>query len=197
LPDNIDTTQNYLFYLHGQLVTDRGNNAVNQSFPQWGPYEYLNILDSLEERGFIVVSEIRKKGVKDEVYEQKIIRQIDTLLKAGVPEERIVIVGASSGWSVALNVSSQISNNRLGYVLIGGCWPNTYKEYTSKNLHGRFLSIIEKSDPHGTCAKIFEGKNGITDFREIMLNTGLNHGFFHKGSDVWIDPIVDWMGERR
>jgi hypothetical protein len=51
LPEKLSAPDQYLFYLHGGVVTVLGNNAVNQSAPEWGPYEYLNILDSLRRRG--------------------------------------------------------------------------------------------------------------------------------------------------
>ena len=59
LPKKLTPSGKYLFYLHGGVVTVLGNNAINQSVPEWGPYEYLNILDSLRIRGFNIISENR------------------------------------------------------------------------------------------------------------------------------------------
>lgn len=196
LPQRISKSQKYLFYLHGAVVTELGNNAINQSVPEWGPYEYLNILDSLRWRGFNVISEIRKKGVDNAVYSKKIISQVDSLRKAGVPIQNIVVVGASAGWDIALNVSSAVKDKRLNVVIMGGCWPETYKEYSGTPLYGRFLSIIEKTDPHGSCAKIFEGRKTLSDYKEIMLATGLSHGFIYKGYREWVDPLVAWMNRK-
>ena len=56
LPAKLSPADRYLFYLHGGVVTVLGNNAINQSVPEWGPYEYLNILDSLRKRGFYIIS---------------------------------------------------------------------------------------------------------------------------------------------
>lgn len=53
IPTEIKKTDKYLFYLHGHLVTVLGDNAVQQSYPEWGPYEYSNILDSLRLRQFL------------------------------------------------------------------------------------------------------------------------------------------------
>lgn len=83
LPSKIITTERYLFYQHGAVVTELGNNAINQSVPEWGPYEFLNILDSLKKRGFNVVSEIRKKGVPNSWYRDKISGQIDSFVAGG------------------------------------------------------------------------------------------------------------------
>jgi hypothetical protein len=183
-----------LFYLHGGVVTVGGNNAVTQSMPQWGPYEYLNILDSLRMRGFNVISENRKEGIDDSLYVNKIYNQIDTLFKSAVSPGNIVIVGASAGSVIAINLSARLKNDKLNYVIMGACWPETYKDYQDLDLHGRFLSIIESSDPHGTCSKIFEERKQLS-YKEIVLHTGLSHGFIYKGYKEWIDPIVQWFNE--
>ena len=85
VPKTIDKKGHYLFYLHGGVVTVLGDNAINNGAPEWEPYEYSNILDSLRVRGFHVVSERRFQDLKDSSYAAKICRQIDSLLKAGVP----------------------------------------------------------------------------------------------------------------
>lgn len=193
LPLKINKNDQYLFYLHGAVVTILGNNAINQGAPEWGPYEYLTILDSLSQCGFHVISENRKEGVEGNVYVHKIVAQLDTLFKAGVKPKNILLVGASAGWGIVLHVADQLKNNKMNYVLMGGCWAETYKEYEKLKLYGQFLSVIESSDPHGTCVKIFEGRKYIRSFKEIKLNTGLSHGFFYKGRKVWIDPIINWF----
>jgi hypothetical protein len=197
LPSRIDRSHKYLFYLHGGVVTVLGNNAINQSMPEWGPYEYLNILDSLRVRGFNVISENRKEGIDDSAYVQKITTQIDSLLRTGVKPEKILVVGASSGWNIALHVAAKVKHKRMNYVIMGGCWPNTYKDYQEIELYGHFLSIIESSDPHGTCSEIFDARKYLTSVQEITLNTGMSHGFFYKGYKHWIDPIVAWFNRKK
>jgi len=98
VPRQIKKSEKYLFYLHGGVVTILGNDAINQSMPEWGPYQYLSILDSLRNRGFNVISENRKEGVADSVYVNKIVFQIDSMLKAKASTKNIVVVGASSGY---------------------------------------------------------------------------------------------------
>jgi len=78
---------------------------------------------------------------------------------------------------------------------MGGCWPDTYKDYQTLELYGHFLSIIEASDPHGTCSKIFEKRKQVKGYKEISLSMGLSHGFINKGYKEWIDPIVKWFNE--
>lgn len=195
LPSPINKSEKFLFYLHGGVVTVLGNNAINQSVPEWGPYEYLNILDSLRSRGFSVISERRFEGVDDSVYVNKIVNQIDSLFDEGVNPKNIVVVGASAGWNITLHVSAKLKKKKMKYVIMGGCWPDTYKEYANLELYGKFLSIIETTDPHGTCYRIFEKRESVTGYTEIKLNTGLSHGFIYKGYSEWIDPIVAWFGK--
>lgn len=193
LPENINRTDKYCFYLHGGVVTALGDMAVTLSVPEWGRYEYLNILDSLKKRGFVVISENRKPHVDDQVYAGKINKQIDTLLKAGVPERNIILVGASAGSAIALQVAAKRKNKQLKYVIMGACRPDTYKSYDSITLRGQFLSIIEASDPHGTCTAIFEGRKQVKVFKEVVLHTGLSHSFLFKGYAAWIDPVMEWF----
>jgi hypothetical protein len=192
----IDKQGWYLFYLHGAVVSVLGDNAINQGAPEWGPYQYSKILDSLRKRGFNVISEIRRPDIDDSVYSKKITAQIDTLIKGRVTKKRIIVVGASSGWNIALQVSERRKETNARYVLMGGCWPDTYKDYTGMQLYGRFLSIIEDSDPHKSCLKIFENRKTIKEVKEITLRTGLSHGFFYKGHSFWIDPIVNWLEKK-
>lgn len=188
----IKKSEKYLFYLHGGVVTVLGNNAINQSVPEWGPYEYLNILDSLRNRGFHVISENRKEGIDDSVYVNKIVWQVDSLLRTGVKSKNLLAIGASAGANIAIHASARLKHKKLKFVIMGGCWPDTYKEYSGINLYGNFLSIIEASDPHGTCSKIFKSRNHVSSYQEIKLNTGLSHGFIYKGHKEWIDPILTW-----
>lgn len=196
LPAVINKNSRYLFYQHGAVVTLLGDNAINQSVPEWGPYQYSAILDSLSRRNFNVISERRQEGIADSVYANKIAAQIDSLLNAGVKVRNILILGASAGWNIALQVSAIVKNKKMKFAMMGGCWPQTYKDYEHFNLYGRFLSVIESSDPHGTCAKVFETRKQISDFTEYKLNTGLSHGFIYKGHREWIDPVVSWFEKR-
>jgi hypothetical protein len=193
VPKEVSKSEKYLFYLHGGVVTVLGNNAINQSVPEWGPYEYLSILDSLQKHGFNVISENRKAGVDDTVYVNKIVSQIDTLFRAGIKPKNILVIGASAGWNIAIRISSKLRNKKMKYVIMGGCWPDTYKDYLDIELYGKFLSVIETTDPHGTCYKIFEKRKYLRSYKEIKLNTGLSHGFIYKGYKEWIDPIMEWF----
>ncbi len=100
LPKEINPKEKYLFYLHGAVVTILGNNAINNGAPEWGPYEYLNILDSLSKCGFNVISENRRPNIDDTVYSNKIVLQIDSLFRENVSPDSIILIGASAGWNI-------------------------------------------------------------------------------------------------
>jgi hypothetical protein len=192
LPKSINGKGRYLFYLHGGVVTVRGDNAINSGAPEWGPYEYSNILDSLRKRGFYVISERRFESITDSSYAVKISRQVDSLLNAGVPVKSIVIVSASAGWSISYRVSALLKNASLRFVKMGGCREDDLKEVDHTELYGNFLSIIEKSDPHRSCKELFDRQKKIAGFKEVELNTGLNHGFFIRGGSIGLTRL--WNG---
>ncbi|MEX6689059.1 hypothetical protein QTN47_16240 [Danxiaibacter flavus] len=196
IPKGNTPYKKYLFYLHGQLITNVGDNAINNGAPEWGRYEYSTILDSLQNRGFNIISERRMPDVNDSVYITRLANQVDTLLRNGVSVDSIIVVGASAGWPIGLFASSRLKNDKLHFVMMGGCWPDTYKDFNGIQLYGKFLSIIEKSDKHGTCFQVFENQPHIASHKELILNTGLSHGFFYKARKVWMDPVVDWLNEK-
>ena len=193
LPAKIDPVGFYMFYLHGGVVTVKGDNAINDPVPEYGPYQYSRILDTLRAHGFYLISERRFLGVDDSVYARKIAQQVDTLLKAKVPVRNIILVGASAGSNIVLLASDRLKNPEMKYVIMGGCSPDIYKYYLDIQVAGQFLSIIESSDSRGTCSKIFENRKLVKGFHEIILATGLNHGFIYKPYAAWIDPLVQWF----
>jgi hypothetical protein len=189
LPRPIIRSANYLFYLHGAIVQEQGANAVSKDF---GPYKYLDILDTFKFRGFYVISEVRPKETEIEGYGTKIKNQVDSLLNSGVPPSRITIVGASIGAYMTVDAAIKLQNPNLNYVLLGMCRPDTYKDYSDKKLCGNFLSIYESSDTHGSCEKLFHQKNCGGKFKEVMINTGKNHGFLYQPYKDWVDPLVQF-----
>ncbi len=193
LPRKIDPNGFYLFYLHGGVVTVKGDNAINDPVPEYGPYQYSRILDTLSAHGFYVISERRLPGIDDSVYARKIAQQVDSLLKAKVSVRNIILVGASAGSNIVLHASDRLKNPEMKYVIMGGCSPDIYKYYLNIQLTGYFFSIVESSDSRGTCSKIFENRKEVKTFQEAILATGLNHGFIYKPFAAWIDPLLQWF----
>lgn len=185
----IDQPITYLFYLHGQIAIENGKGVS----AYWGVYEYQSILDTLSGFGYKVISEARPMDSDEKGFASKVSWQIDTLLKAGVSPARICVVGASAGAYIAMDIAERVKNEQVKYVIMGMCWPNTYKRYSGKELCGNFLSIYESSDPHGSCLKLLEDQHCKTGIEEIELNMNNSHGFLYKPYKEWINPMVNWI----
>lgn len=197
LPKPIAVSEKYIFYLHGAVVTVLGDNAINKPAPEWGPYQYSHILDSMRSLGYNVISERRMPDIENIVYENKIVAQVDSLIKAGVKVDNILLIGASAGSEIVIHVSARLKNKNMHYAVMGGCWPQTYKDYLPIELYGHFLSVIETSDPHGTCMAIFKDRKYITSIQEITLHTGLSHGFLYRPYKAWVDPVLAWFNKSK
>jgi len=194
VPKTINTSEKYLFYLHGAIVQQQGANAVSE---EYGPYEYQKILDTLAGYGFHVISEVRPKATKVEEYAKKVSLQIDTLLKAGVEPENIIMVGASMGAFITIETAHKVHNDRVKYAVLGLCAPSAldyYQKYTDE-LCGNFLSIFEQSDTRHSCSGILSNTNCKTGFKEIELHMDNGHGFLFKPYPEWVLPLVEWINK--
>ena len=191
--NDIDTSKTYLFYLHGQIAIEHGK-GISKYF---GVYEYQSILDTFASYGYKVISEPRPIDADDEVYTVKVSKQIDTLLKAGINPAKICIVGASLGAYITIDVAIRVKNEKIKYAILGMCEPGTYKSYIAKELCGNFLSIYEASDPHGSCALLFDDKHCIKSFMEIRLNMNNSHAFLYKPYKEWVHPLINWINKTK
>jgi pimeloyl-ACP methyl ester carboxylesterase len=186
-PKQLDTSARYLFYLHGRIVED----ARRPISPQYGPYEYDEILNVLKSRGFVVISEQRPKGTDVKQYAAKVADQVRQLLKAGVPPRNITVVGASQGSFIAMLASTYLKNRDVNFVIIAGCAAD---EAFLKvvDLHGNVLSIYEKSDRAGSCEKYRADATGLAKYEEMQLQTGMRHGFIYRPITEWVEATISW-----
>ena len=186
-PKKVDTSARYLFYLHGRIV-EESRRPIS---PQYGAYEYDEILNTFKSRGFVVISEQRRKGTEVEQYATKVTEQVKQLLKAGVPPRNITIVGASQGSFIAMLASTHLKNRDVKFVFIAGCAAEA-GFLDMVDLHGNVLSIYEKSDGAGTCEKFRADATGIAKYEELQLQTGLRHGFIYRPMTEWVEPAISW-----
>ena len=182
----------YLFYLHGGIVQEQGPGAIS---PQFGPYQYFEILDTLRSFGFVVISEVRPKSTEEIQYARKVSIQIDSLQNTGVKPDQIIVVGASLGAYIAVETAKIQKDPEVRYVLIGLCSDYALDRYLNyrEELCGNFLSIYEKSDQKGSCNSILDDLNCKTGYIEIQTDTGLGHGFLYTPNSAWVDPLVKWI----
>lgn len=72
IPKSIDTSKNYIFYLHGLIIEKKGPHAKSKKY---GSYEYYNILKAFSKKGFLVISEVRSRGTDIQKYAKKVADQ--------------------------------------------------------------------------------------------------------------------------
>jgi hypothetical protein len=189
VPEVIDSTARYLIYLHGAIIERAG---VRPTHAEFGVYEYRKILEVFDERSFVVISEARPEGTDGMLYAAKVADQARKLLAAGVPPERISVVGFSKGGGIAIAASSMLANDHVNFVLMAACnpWLDSRPEIVAR---GRLLSLRESSDDvAGSCEGLFERSPNPYDHREIVLELGGGHGAFYRPRPEWIEPVVEW-----
>ncbi len=190
LPDQIDDQQRYVIYLHGRIIEDEGTRPVS---PVFGVYEYEEILNSLGQAGLQVIAEVRPPDTDAEQYASKVVDQVNALLDAGVPAEHITVFGFSKGGSIAIFTSSLLQNEQVNFVLMAICGEWVF-EWSNVDLSGRVLSIYETSDDlGGSCRPLAEASSGVSDFEEIALSTGKQHGAFYAADPAWLEPVAEWI----
>ena len=185
-------SRRYLIFLHNKFVEDHG---PLEKHPSYGRAEYQEILSHFKNDGFIVMSEKREKNTDVKVYAEKVTAQIDSLLHSGIKPTNITVVGTSKGGYIAQYVCSLSKNNELNFVFIGSSFKDDLQgEDDIQQLYGRILSITEASDTGNV--KLSEQtrcKNShLTNFKELILHTGLHHGFLFKALDLWMGPTEKW-----
>ena len=182
-----DPKSRYLLYLHGKIV----ERARRPTSPQYGVYEYDQILDTFKQRGFVVISEQRSKDTDVEQYAKKVAEQVRDLIKSGVPPAQITVVGASQGSWIAMLASTYLKNRSVNFVLIAAC--SADEGFLKQiDLHGNVLSIYERSDLAGSCEMFREDATGLGEYKEIELNTKLRHGFIYRPLTEWVEPTIAW-----
>lgn len=199
----VDPQNNYFFYLHGAIVETEGKNATS---PRHGPYLYDRIVEHFEDRGLVVIEEVR--GEVDPVqYSSKIVMQVRKLMTAGVPAENICVAGFSKGGYITLLVASSLNNSGVAYVVMAGCGKGKYarsfdqflKKKRGERLKGRMLSIYSGSDlDAGSCKPASDqaSTEGFT-FKEIRLKNNKGHGIFYQPRPEWVDQAAIWAKGHR
>ena len=184
----------YLFFLHNRFLEE---HALDELHPEYGRTEYGEIITAFEKGGFNVISEKRSGNVNARTYAIGIVAQIDSLLKTGTHAKKITVVGTSKGGYIAQYVSTLANNSDLNFVFIASFRDDDIENIPEINYCGNILTIYEKSDPFGVSAT--ERKKTSTceikHYKEIELNTGLNHGFLFKPLREWIEPTIKWAKE--
>jgi hypothetical protein len=186
IPESPNPDSRYVFYLHGKIIEDSGRRPEH---PRFGTYEYDAILEALEKRGYLVISEKRKPSTKVGAYAQKTAEQIEELLSKGVPPDRITVVGFSKGGRIVQAVSAELKPP-IRYVMLASC----PRLGGGPRLHGRVLAIREESDLSvGSCRALFDRSPGVLEHRELVTKLGGGHGAFYKPQEAWLVAVGEWI----
>jgi pimeloyl-ACP methyl ester carboxylesterase len=195
----VDPGAKYVIYLHGRILQERQERRPRNS--RFGTYEYDQILSAFRERGFLVTSELRPADTGVEDYSKKVARDVQRLVNAGVPARRITVVGASMGGVIALAAAGRMHQANVNLAILASCSPGTlaYLRHRGLGLSGHVLSFRESSDElAGSCRGLVDlpasEKLSLDD--EIVLHTGLGHGFLYRPMPEWMAPLVAWASER-
>lgn len=181
----------YLIYLHPRIVEEKGRQPTDEQF---GTYEYQAILDSLAASGFEVISEHRPRGTDFRRFGARVAEQVRGLLAAGVPAERIAVVGFSKGGAIAIIASDLLEDPGIAFAFLGACG-DWVKGRDDVDVRGRILSIYEASDELGTsCEPLFAQATNPGQHQEIRIATGARHGAFYRPRPEWLDPLLQWVG---
>ncbi|MBI9081400.1 MAG: hypothetical protein JEY79_16865 [Pseudodesulfovibrio sp.] len=195
---NVNQQDKYFFYLHGAIMEKKGKNAVSD---RYGSYLYDHIIEHFEDRGLIVIEEVRGP-VNPNKYASKIVMQVRRLMAAGVPAGNICVTGFSKGGYITLLVASSLGNPGVGYVIMAGCgrgkcgyvFDQFLKKKRGARLRGRILSIYAGSDMDaGSCRQAFEqAPDDGFSFKELRIKTGKGHGLFYQPRPEWVAPVAIW-----
>lgn len=178
----------HIIYLHGRIVQEEA--SARPKHPEHGYYEYEAIVEELRKRGFEVTAEIRPRGTSVGDGANRAVEQIRALRAAGVPSDRITVVGASMGAAIAIRAAARLGDPDVRFALLSPCLSRTIPAVTQeegKEPVGRFLAIREESDvPSSECPG---------DARELVIETGFKHGFLYRPLPEWVDPVIDFASK--
>ena len=184
----------HLIYLHGRIVQDQQDRRPEH--PEHGYYELDAIAEAFRENGFTVTADVRPRESSVGESSDEVVRKVRQLIDSGVPQDRITVVGASMGSWIALLASVRLAEPEVLFVLISPCLSANVAAVTAREgraPQGRILVIRDASDlPDSDCPP-WKGDRGETPglaAEEIVIDTGLGHGFLYRPMPEWLDPLL-------
>lgn len=188
-PASPNPSATYVFYLHGQIIESGGRRPTH---PQFGVYEYDEILRALSGPDRFVISEQRPPNTAIASYAETVAGQVRELIDRGVPPTQIAVVGFSKGGRIAVATSSLL-RDPISYAFLAACNSGVFDE-ASYRVGGRVLSIYEDSDEIGvSCVPLLERSPEVLESREVRIRTGARHGAFYLPREEWVREVVQWI----
>ena len=185
-------SESVVIYLHGRIVQERQDARPRSE--DFGHYELDRIRDELRSGGARLISDIRPRKVTSETYADKVVTDVRALLAQGVPADRITVVGASMGGAIALLASARLKNPDVRFAVLGVCVAQNDAAFRENGeaIVGRVLAIREESDRFTRGCPSWAGAGSASN--EIILRTGLDHGFLYRPMKEWVGPVMEWIG---
>ena len=185
----------HVIYLHGRIIQQ--TQSARPRHPRFGYYELDEILGAFRDRGFEVRGEIRPKSASLSDSADHVVEQVRQLLESGVAPDRISVVGGSMGGAIALLASARLQNPDVRFSVLGPCLSRSIpalKASEGKAPAGHVLSIREKSDDFSEPCPSWKEDQAKLVTSEMLLETGLAHGFLYAPLPEWMGPVVEWAG---
>jgi acetyl esterase/lipase len=185
-----------VIYLHGRIIQEQ--QEARPRHPRYGYYELKKILAAFRERGFVVSGEIRPKPAPLSESADAVVAQVRRLLAAGARADHVTVVGASMGASIALLASTRLQNADLRFAVLGACLSANVRALRAEEGRsplGHVLAVRETSDELTRDCPAWkdDAKPPVPLVtREVVVDTGLNHGFLYRPLPEWLDPVVVW-----
>jgi pimeloyl-ACP methyl ester carboxylesterase len=188
-----------LIYLHGRIVQERQSTRPKSA--EYGYYELEPILQALRDRGFMVTGDMRPRAATVDESADQVVTQVRKLLAARVPADHITVVGASMGASIAFLAATRLQNPGVRFGVLGACLSENVRSLVAElgiGPGGHLLAIREESDELSNPCPAWKGDPKAPNLaaREIVLNTGLRHGFLYRPLPEWLNPIADWADQK-
>jgi pimeloyl-ACP methyl ester carboxylesterase len=186
----------HLIYLHGRIVQEAQSERPRH--PEYGVYQLDAIAAAFRARGLTVRSEIRPRGASVDASADRVVGEVRALLSEGVRADEITVVGASMGASIAFAAAARLANPELRFVTLGACLSanvEAVRREEGRAPAGRLLAIREASDElTSPCAPWREDPDSAPGLsaRELVIATGLGHGFLYRPLPDWFEPAAAW-----
>ena len=188
-PSKINANQKYVFYSHGFIVEGDNPTPVH---PRWGMYDFPKIKKVLSDESYNLIAYHRPKDTDARALAKKLADYATTLINTGVKPENITFIGFSRGGAITILTSNYLAYDKVNFIILAGC--STFiKDNPKLEITGRVLSLFETSDSVGSCQFLVERSKKVTDFEEISISTGKEHGAFYTPIDEWIVPVKKWI----
>jgi hypothetical protein len=128
-PEQIDPTNRYLSCLQDKAVADQGLPAVRAEFEE---HRSKGTPEMLCGHGFVVISELRRRGAAPAVFAPPPAGQTEDLLAAGVRPGSVTVVGAGRGAAHAALASCRPADSGLRSVLPSSCRSDLLQEWATQ-----------------------------------------------------------------